>query len=75
MEINERLPHWLHLEEQGERFQEGWTSVMYDLSLEWGARMLYTLHDELVVRGAGYTHYSDMYKQGLLGWQKIEVCR
>jgi hypothetical protein len=75
-EVYDRLAHWLQLEEQEEQFTKSQrTALLYDLSLEWGARILYVLRDELEERRSGLTKFRQVYGKKMLAWQNIHIYR
>lgn len=75
-EVCDRLAHWLRLEEQGEQFTNcRRAALLYGMSLEWGARILYVLRDELEERQSGLTKFRQVYGKKMLAWQNIHIYR
>jgi len=50
-----------------------WEAMTGELTLEWGAKIIYCLRDEVRVRQMGHANYLEAYEGGQLAWQSIEV--
>lgn len=73
-EVDVRLAHWLQLEEREDQFMNCQRAgLLYDLSLEWGARVLYFLRDELEKRRSGLLNFKRVYMEEKLAWQNISL--
>ena len=73
----DNLSHMLHAwccVESHPRPDDGTTAgLVYELSLEWGARAIVGLSTELEVRREGFLKYQSEYQGRKLWWQKIKV--
>ena len=69
-EIDARLETWIIRDREFERLEGlGWEITTGELALEWGAKIIHCLKDEVCVRQIGYAHYLEAYKRGQLAWQ------
>ena len=73
-EIDARLATWIIYYNKFEQL-EGleWEVMTSELALEWGAKVIFTLRDEVRVRQLGYSQYLAAYASGGLAWQLINL--
>ena len=73
-EIDVRLATWIIHDEQFEQL-EGleWEVMTGELALEWGAKIIYFLRDEVFVRRKGCAAYLEAYEGGQLAWQSVDM--
>ena len=50
-----------------------WEVMTSELALEWGAKVIYTLRDEVRVSQLGYSQYLAAHARGGLSWQLIDL--
>ncbi|KIM90170.1 hypothetical protein PILCRDRAFT_765680 [Piloderma croceum F 1598] len=73
-EIDVRLATWITHDNEFERFTGSeWEITTRELALEWGAKIIHILRDEVRVRQLGCAHYVEAYESGRLAWQSIDV--
>ena len=73
-EIDARLSAWIATDNEFSQI-EGleWDVMTGELALEWGAKVIHCLRDEVQVRRMGHKNYLDAYEGRRLAWQCIEV--
>ena len=73
-EIDVRLSSWI-IEDKKFAQLEGldWEVMTGELALEWGAKIIHCLKDEIRVREMGHANYLEAYEGGQLAWQSIDV--
>ena len=71
-ELEDRIKQWevIYAHEEPSREQEG---ILYDLCVEWGAKMIFSMHEELEVRSRGWDIYHTSYMAKELAWQNVNV--
>lgn len=75
-EVKERKAYYLCLEARAEELGiNEWMETVVDVSLEWGARALFVMCAELESRSLGIRRYQQLYSEGKLAWQCVNVCR
>jgi hypothetical protein len=73
-EIDMRLATWILHDNEFEQFEgPEWETMTSELALEWGAKIIYCLRDEVRVRQLGRNYYLEAYKGERLAWQSIDV--
>jgi len=73
-EIDVRLATWITHDNEFEQFTGSeWEITTRELALEWGAKIIHILRDEVRVRQLGCAHYVEAYESGRLAWQSIDV--
>ena len=73
-EIDARLATWIiHDNEFEQLVGPEWEITTRELALEWGAKIIHCLRDEVRVRQLGCTYYLEAYKGERLVWQSINV--
>lgn len=73
-EIEARLTTWIIHDNEFEEFEGSeWEVMTGELALEWGAKVIHCLKDEVCVRQIGYAHYLEAYERGQLAWQSIDI--
>jgi len=73
-EIDVRLATWILHDNEFEKFEgPEWETMIGELALEWGAKIIHCLRDEVRVRQRGCTYYLDAYKGKKLAWQSIGI--
>jgi len=73
-EIDVRLATWILHDNEFEKFEGSECETMIgELALEWGAKIIHCLRDEVRVRQRGCTYYLDAYKGKMLAWQSIDI--
>ena len=70
LELEDRIVQWEHICVQGELSGERERTV-YDLCIEWGAKVIFGVHQELEARNRGWNFYQASYVAGDLAWQNI----
>jgi hypothetical protein len=73
-ELKDRIGQWelINAHEEPSREQE---EMVYELCVEWGARVIFGMHEELEVRSRGWDIYHASYMAEELTWQNINVYR
>jgi len=73
-ELKDRIGQWelINAHEEPSREQE---EMVYELCVEWGARVIFGMHEELEVRSRGWDIYHASYMVEELTWQNINVYR
>jgi|SRR5882762_769780 len=71
-ELEDRIRQWESLYSQGEPSGER-EMMVYDLCVEWGAKVVFGMHEELESRGRGWDFYRASYVAKRLAWQNINV--
>jgi len=73
-EIDVRLASWIIHDNKFSQL-EGleWEMMTGELGLEWGAKIIYFLRDEVQVRQTGCAAYLEAYEGGQLAWKSIDV--
>ena len=73
-EIDMRLATWILHDNEFEQFEgPEWEMMAGELALEWGAKIIYCLRDEVRVRQLSCNYYLEAYEGGCLAWQSIDV--
>lgn len=73
-EIDVRLASWILHDDKFEHLEGSeWEIMTGELALEWGAKVIYCMRDEVRVRQLGCASYLEAYECGRLGWQSIDV--
>jgi hypothetical protein len=73
-EIDVRLAQWIECDKEFEQFEGSeWETMTGKLALEWGAKVIHCLKDEVRARREGHIHYLEVYEGGHLAWQSIDV--
>jgi hypothetical protein len=73
-EIDMRIATWIIHNNEFEQFEGSeWETMKGELALEWGAKIIHCLRDEVWVRQLGCTRYLEAYESGGLAWQSIDV--
>ena len=73
-EVDARLAQWIDCDDKFERFEGSeWETMAGELALEWGAKVIHCLKDEIRARQKGHLHYLEAYEGRQLAWQCIEV--
>jgi hypothetical protein len=73
-EIDARLGPWINYDKKFEQLDGSeWEIVMGELALEWGAKIIHCLEDEVQVRQMGRTCYLEAYEGRQLAWQCIGI--
>jgi hypothetical protein len=71
-ELGDRIGQWEHIRDQvkpsGER-----EMIVYDLCLEWGAKVIFGMHEELESRNQGWDFYRASYEAKRFAWQNTNV--
>jgi hypothetical protein len=73
-EVDMCLATWILHDNEFEQFGgPEWEMMTGELALEWGAKIIYCLRDEVRVRQLGREYYLEAYKGEQLAWQSINV--
>ena len=73
-EIDVRLSTWIIKDREFAQLEgSGWEVMTAELALEWGAKIIHCLRDEIRVREIGHANYLEAYEGGRLAWQSIDV--
>ena len=71
LDLEDRIGQWelIHAHKDS-RVQE---AMVYDLCVEWGAKVIFGMHEELEVRSRGWDIYHASYMAEELAWQNINI--
>jgi len=73
-EIDVRLSTWITKDNEFAQLEgPEWEVMTGELALEWGAKIIHCLRDEIRVRETGHANYLEAYEGGRLAWQSIDV--
>jgi hypothetical protein len=73
-EIDVRLSTWVTKDNEFAQLEGSeWEVMTGELALEWGAKIIHCLRDEIRVRETGHANYLEAYEGGRLAWQSIDV--
>jgi hypothetical protein len=72
VELEDRIGQWEHLYAQEEPVGER-ERMLYNLCVEWGAKVIFGMHEELEARNQGWDFYRASYVAAGLAWQNINV--
>jgi hypothetical protein len=73
-EIVTRLAEWKIVDDEFTSFEGSeWDNTIGELALEWGAKVLYCLRDEMQIRRSGYEMYLEAYEGQTLAWQCVQI--
>ena len=71
-ELEDRIRQWELISTHGELHVEQERTV-YELCIEWGAKVILGMHQELQARNKGYNFYQASYVAGDLAWQNVNL--
>ena len=71
-ELEDRIRQWELISTHGELHVERERTV-YELCIEWGAKVILGMHQELQARNKGYNFYQASYVAGDLAWQNVNL--
>jgi hypothetical protein len=71
-ELEDRIRQWERICDQGAPLgeQEG---TVYNLCIEWGAKVIFGMHGELEARNQGWDFYHASYAAKELAWQNVNL--
>jgi len=72
-ELAARLTQWEELSGNEESLDQRAAAMAYDLCMEWGAKIVFGLYDELQSRSQGWVTYKALYAAEGLAWQNIKL--
>jgi hypothetical protein len=72
-ELAARLTQWEELSGNEASYDQWAAAMAYDLCMEWGAKIVFGLHDELQSRSRGWVTYKALYAAEGLEWQNIKL--
>ena len=73
-EIDVRLATWIIRNEQFEQLEgPEWEVMTGELALEWGAKIIDFLRDEVCMRQTGRVAYLEAYEGRRLAWQSVDM--
>ena len=73
-EIDVRLSTWIIKDSEFAQLEgPEWEVMTAELALEWGAKIIHCLRDEIRVREMGHANYLEAYEGEQLAWQSIDV--
>jgi hypothetical protein len=72
-ELAARLTQWEGLSGNEESHDQCAAAMAYDLCMEWGAKIVFGLYDELQSRSRGWVTYKALYAAEGLAWQNIKL--
>jgi hypothetical protein len=72
-ELAARLTQWEGLSGNEESHDQQAAAMAHDLCMEWGAKIVFGLHDELQSRSQGWVTYNALYAAEGLAWQNIKL--
>jgi hypothetical protein len=71
-EIEDRIGQWELIHAHKEPLWER-ERIVYELCVEWGAKVIFGMHEELEVRSRGWDVYHSSYMAEGLAWQNVNI--